>query len=302
MLLHPRGIVLASDAASFLDEALPADLSRANAVVSVVMAGARADRLGFAFAAGYVAALAALLGRHGASPSHLRRACVAATEMGGGHPRAIATSLTPDGDGYRLDGEKSWVTLGRDAELAIVIAKVGEANGRPLLRAVALPTNREGVAFEDTPAPPFAPEISHAKLVLRAVRVDEAELLAGDGYADWLKPFRTIEDIHVHAALVGYLGGAWGRAGAGSRVAAELVAVAGVLVDLAARDENAASTHVALDGALGLVRDLGERHASCWGGVSQAEKARWERDRALLDVAGRARAERFSRAIERLSG
>ena len=44
---------------------------------------------------------------------------------------------------------------------------------------------------------------------MRAARLvhGEADLLPGDGYDIYLKPFRTIEDIHVHAALIGYLVG-----------------------------------------------------------------------------------------------
>jgi alkylation response protein AidB-like acyl-CoA dehydrogenase len=292
----------ASDPVAFLDAALADADGGASPALRALAAGARADRLGYAFVAGYSAALVTLAGDRIASKGRWPRACVAATEGGGAHPRAIATTVTPDGDGFRLEGAKDWVTLGREAELAIVIAKEGEAEGRPVLRAVALPTSRAGVTLEATPPPPFVPEIGHARLVLGGVRVEAAEMLPGDGYADWLKPFRTIEDLHVQAALVGYLAGAWRRGAGAPRALAELVAIAIVVVDLAGEDAKSPALHVAVEGVLQLTRAWLERNASMWERVSPAEKERWERDRALLGVAGRARGERFARALARLAG
>ena len=48
-------------------------------------------------------------------------------------------------------------------------------------------------------------EIPHAEVGLDRVRVEASAVLPGDGYADYVKPFRTIEDAHVHCALLGYL-------------------------------------------------------------------------------------------------
>jgi alkylation response protein AidB-like acyl-CoA dehydrogenase len=300
--MSPAEAIEASDPIAFLDAALADADGGASPALSALAAGTRADRLGYAFVAGYSAALVALAGEHVASATRWPRACVAATEGGGAHPRAIATTLSPDGDGFRLEGAKDWVTLGREAELAVVIAKAGEADGRPVLRALVLPMKRAGVTLEATPPPPFVPEIGHARLVLRGVRVEADEVLPGDGYADWLKPFRTIEDLHVHAALVGYLAGAWQRGAGDPRALAELVAIAGALVDLAGGDAKSPALHVALEGVLQLTRAWIERNAAMWGRVSQAERERWERDRALLGVAGRARGERFARALARLAG
>jgi hypothetical protein len=32
---------------------------------------------------------------------------------------------------------------------------------------------------------------------------DDSQVLPGDGYLDYVKPFRTIEDIHVNASILG---------------------------------------------------------------------------------------------------
>ena len=70
------------------------------------------DRVGYAFAGGYHAALRAL------APSVPEDRVVAfcATEDEGAHPRAIRTSLAKaPGGGFSLTGRKRWATLARSA-------------------------------------------------------------------------------------------------------------------------------------------------------------------------------------------
>src|SRR5260221_9404342 len=55
------------------------------------------------------------------------------------------------------------------------------------------------------PATKFVPEVPHAQLEFRNLALSDADLLPGDGYASYVKPFRTIEDIHVQAAVLSYL-------------------------------------------------------------------------------------------------
>ena len=170
------------------------------------LAGFAADRLGFAFVGGYGAALAQLV------PSIAPRACLAATERGGAHPRAILTTLSePDAaTGARLlDGEKTWITLGTLATELLVVARLGgprEAReGKGSLRVVRLPAARAGITLREGVATPFAPEVPHAEARFEGVSVAPEELLEGDGYDEYLKPFRTIEDVHVLGATLGYL-------------------------------------------------------------------------------------------------
>src|SRR4051812_46156360 len=173
----------------------PATVDRA------LIGGAHADRLGFAFAGGYAPALHALVPALGDSI-----AALCATEDKGAHPRAIQTRLEPAaGGGYTLTGRKKWATVGNLAASLLVVATTGDgADGVPRLRIVRVPARATGVTITPTSAP-FVPEVPHAELALDHVAVAEADLLPGDGYADYLKPFRTVEDIHVHAALIGYL-------------------------------------------------------------------------------------------------
>src|SRR4029079_2530372 len=55
------------------------------------------------------------------------------------------------------------------------------------------------------PEPPFTPEITHDEIELDNVQVRDEDLLPGDGFDLYVRPFRTIEDVHVSAALFAYL-------------------------------------------------------------------------------------------------
>lgn len=256
------------------------------------VAGAWMDRIGYAFASGYRSALEALV------PDLRGPAVLAATEAGGGHPRAIHTRLTPEPDGGgRLQGEKAWCTLGPHAELLLVVARIGEDDaGRPQLRLVRVSPEAHGVGVATMPELPFVPEIPHATLTLADVRVAPADILPGDGYADYLKPFRTIEDVHVFAALTGHtLARLWaGRAP--TPLIERGLALSAALLQLATESPRAPTTHLALAAALADGRALLEAATPHVAPPDSLEAQRWRRDLPLLDLAGRARAARAEAA------
>jgi len=269
----------------------PATIDRA------LVGGASADRLGFAFAGGYAAALRALV------PGLDGIAALCATEAGGNHPRAIKTALVPAGAAgtYELTGAKKWATVGPIATTLLVVATTGvDSDGKSRLAVVRVCADAPGVRVIPA-ATPFIPEIPHAEIELERVVVHDADVLPGDGYTDYLKPFRTVEDLHVHAALLGYLIGVVRRHRLGSELAERLCALAVTTRALAVADAKAETTHVALAGMLdlvtGVVADLEQR----WTAPGD-ERARWQRDRALLQVAGKARAARRDRAWQLLAG
>jgi hypothetical protein len=147
------------------------------------------------------------------------------------------------------------------------------------------------------------PEVPHAQLRLNGVHVAEAALLPGDGYDNCVKPFRTIEDVHVTLAVLAYLlresrARRWPPAFTG-----EVVAAIGLLQQIAQDDVGAAATHVALAGALRVAHRLYSEVSALWAAVPDDPAAqRWQRDLPLFEVAGAARAQRAARAWERLSG
>ncbi len=254
--------------------------------------GACADRLGFSFASGYAEALHALV------PSTSGRiAALCATEEGGAHPRAIRTALVADGDGgYRLTGRKKWATAASAAAELLVIASTGTDDaGRNRLRAVRVATAAAGVRLTATSAP-FVPEIPHAEVELDGVRVAEADLLPGDGYDLYLKPFRTIEDVHVHGALLGYLVGVVRRHALDASLVERALTLALATRALAGGDRGAAATHLALAGLLDLAAALVADVERAWAPLGGDEHARWLRDRPLLRVAGAARLARRDNA------
>ncbi len=274
-----------------------AEQATIHSVEQAALAGLVADGLGWAFAGGYEAALSRLdpQGIHGGVLGGL-----CATEEGGGHPKAIQSTLTPRGGGYALSGKKSWVTLGSDADLLLVVASVGQGEGRNRLRVARVPIQRAGVTIKDTPPLPFVPEIAHARAVFDNVAIAESELLPGDGYDDVLKPFRTIEDIHVMASSLGW-GIGLARASDWPRAWID-EALALVTLFRAASDapQLAAETHVVFAGAQAMAMRLLD--GAPWSKTDEAVRTRWERDRPLVNVAATVRAARLEAAWKALAG
>jgi acyl-CoA dehydrogenase len=281
-----------ADAVAGLDE--PADRS--------LVAGFVADRIAYAFAGGYQAGLAQLTrGKLDAARAG-RATSLCITEEGGGHPRAVKTTLRALGNGqFSITGRKQWATAASLADVLLIAVSTGaDAQGRNRLALVAVEARAAGVTLEKMPDPPFAPELPHAVVKLDGAVVSERDVLPGDGYEAYVKPFRTIEDTHVFLALVGHvIRGA--RVYGGARETLELAAATAVaLRAIAAQDPSAAATHVGLAGALDLGRRLMSEAGAFFQNAPEEVRARWERDRALASVAERARGERRARAWERL--
>lgn len=282
--------VAAESLAAWWDATETVRTGHAATIDRALAGGARSDRLGYAFAGGYAAALYALVPALGGSI-----AALCATEAKGAHPRAIKTALVPDGGGgYTVTGKKKWATVANLASSLLVVATTGDgADGVPRLRVVRVPASAPGIAIRPTTAP-FVPEIPHAELDLERVVVTEADVLPGDGYTHYLKPFRTVEDLHVHAALLGYLIGVARRYRLPQL--ARLVALAATTRALAELDRDAATTHVALAGLIELVGPVVGELEAAWAAAGGEEHARWLRDRPLLAVASAARTARLEKA------
>ncbi len=271
----------------------------ANPMDRAIVGGFSADRLGWAFASGYQAALHALF--PGAPEDRIAALCVTETE--GNHPKAIRTALKRSPGKCLLSGSKRWTTLGPDGSVFFVAARDGIAAGeRPSIKIVRVARESPGLRIEAMPPAKFVPEVPHARIAFDGVEVEECDLLGGDGYDLYVKPFRTVEDLHVHAAAIAYLAREarrleWPRAWV-ERAAALLHA----LRALSAEDPSSPATHVALAGALAFGAGLADETGQFWekaGGDPAA--VRWRRDRELLRVAGSARMQRTARAWERLA-
>jgi acyl-CoA dehydrogenase len=242
-----------------------------------------------AFFAGYQAALRSLVP---ALPAG-KVAAFCATEQGGNHPRAIQTRLAEG----RLSGHKVWVTGGIRCDVLLVVASAGtDAQGRNALMLVRLDRSRAGVEVRELPATPFVPEVPHAEVFFNDVAVQASEVLPGDGYASYVKPFRTVEDIHVHAAVVAYVLGIGGRF---SWPAPHLERALPLLITartLAEQDPSSPSTHLALAGLISQTRSWLDESNPHWAAVESRIRENWLRDQPLLRIAEKAREQRTERA------
>lgn len=266
-----------------------------------LLGGFDADRVGWAFAAGYQAALRVLLPQLPADA--VAAFCV--TEESGNRPRDIHTRFTPAADGsLSITGAKRWTTLGPDSGVLLIVGALPAAQdaARPMLKVALVPRAAAGLQLLPMPGTRFVPEVPHARVQLDAVHVEASALLPGDGYERYVKPFRSIEDAHVTLAVLAYLlrearHRAWPAAFA-ERLCAVLVALA----DVAAAPADAPATHVTLAGALAFAHQLYAEAGSLWAGAGDDDPAaqRWARDAALFDVASAARGQRAARAWQRL--
>lgn len=167
-----------------------------------IIGGALAGRVAHAFCSGYHNALQQLF----PGLDDQRRAALLVTERGGKSPRDIATTLTANQDHWLLDGEKSYVSGGTAAQQLLVLAASGEtADGRRQLKVVRLSSQQAGVTIEDLPAAAWMPEFRHGHARLQQVVVRAEDFLPGDGFADYTRPFATLESGFIFAALVSHL-------------------------------------------------------------------------------------------------
>ncbi len=271
----------------------------ADPIHQAIIGGFVADRVGWAFASGYQAALRALF--PDAPADRICALCV--TEADGNSPKAIKSSLKQNGDGWILNGAKRWTTLGPEGGLFFVAARDEAASGeRVSIRIARVDSKIEGLKIEKMPATKFVPEVPHARLQFENLKVKDAEILPGDGYDQYVKPFRTVEDIHVQAAVLSYLMREGQRLSWPQHWLERLSALLAALGKIADMPAAHAETHIALAGALAIGAGLiGETEAFWLNSATDPATLRWHRDRELLQVAGKARELRTRRAWEKLT-
>jgi acyl-CoA dehydrogenase len=262
-----------------------------------VIGGFIADRTAYAFAAGYESALRRLV------PALPARAIVSfcVTEEKGGHPSSVKSTLRRTDDGaarpWVLNGGKKFITMACEAELLLVAASAGASpDGRNMIRMALVRRQEPGIAIQVMSGLPFVPEISHGTMTFTDVRLGDGDILPGDGYRDYIRPFRTVEDLHVFAAVAGFLFrvaclSEWPRA-----VIEQTASLIACTRALAAEDPSSPATHIALGGLHAQFSALLESTAPLWGRADEKTRICWERDRALLRVAESARVKRLDTA------
>lgn len=157
-----------------------------------IYGGFTCQQFSFAFMAGYQAALEHMFPT--IAPNQLKALCV--SEEKGGHPKAIQTTLSNN----QLNGLKTYITAGSDVEHLLILCKTDKVvNGRTQLKMVHVPKDAEDMEVTNFELA-FMKEVKHGKLSIKGTPIAESQILAGDGFSDYTKPFRTLEDICVSAA------------------------------------------------------------------------------------------------------
>ena len=267
-----------------------------------LLGGRKSDSVGFAFAGAYQSAIEALF-----SLSEPLLASVCVTEAGGNHPRAINASLTRQNGALTLSGEKSFVSGANDSGIIYVACKDQrdgdglDAEGRPLIKMLALKTEQQGVEIKEMPSLGFVPEISHGCVSLLNVSIDESAVLPGDGYLRYVRAFRTYEDLHVCAAIAAYRLGQCLAAAWGYDLIERHVALILSLREVEAMSLDSPAAHVALSACRTQLDDLIAQTNTLFSEKSASAYANWQRDSRLLNVASRAHETRTQRAWQKIT-
>lgn len=259
--------------------------TQASSCELAILGGRLASTPGLAFLAGYQTALRALVP---SAPHGIGALCV--TEQRASKPSAIHTRLV---DG-QITGHKDFVITGSAAQWLIVLARSESVEQKPRLTAVLVATDNPHITLQSLPALTVVPDIAHS-----AVHFSQAQcqILSGDGWDDYSKPFRTLEDGHVLAALCAWLYGQslldqWPQ-----ELQLQLIAVLAGLKETLAQPNKDAASHLLLAGNLAQFASLQTHISRALANHSSQKTAQaWQRDKAILELASSARMRRLEAA------
>ena len=240
---------------------------------------------GLAFLVGYQAALRMLWP---SAPLSLGAMC--ATEQ---RSLRVADMQTRLGD-LRLSGRKDFVTAGNAADWLLVAARSEQPGEAPRLSLAVVYPGEPGVSLEHLPSIPLMPDISHCRLVLENA---QCELLAGDGWDAYVKPFRTLEDIYVLSAMTAWLYGIgqdidWPRS-----LQLRLLALLAGCAEVSRQAPNNPAGHVLLGGLFAQFDGLKVEIGLALADGPPHWAAMWQRDQAVMDLAAVARGKRLAKAL-----
>lgn len=249
-----------------------------------VSGGHLAATPGLAFLAGYQAALRMLWP---AAPWTAGALCV--TEQRSIRPADMQTRL----HGLYLSGRKDFVTAAECADWLLVAARADVGDEAPHLVLGVVRQGAPGVRIEALPALALMPDIGHARLHLEQA---QCERLAGDGWNDYVKPFRSIEDVHVLAAVCAWLHGIGQECAWPETLRLRLLAQLAGCAEVARHEPNAAATHLLLAGLFAQQQALAAELDAAFAAAPAHWQALWQRDQGLLQIAEGARAKRLAKA------
>ncbi|MFK0313655.1 acyl-CoA dehydrogenase [Pseudomonas sp. NPDC090233] len=273
--------------AGTLGETYAAQLEHLGAVAPfelAVLGGRAMATPGLAFLIGYQAALRMLWP---SAPASLGALC--ATERRSVRPADMQTRL----EGLRLTGSKDFVTAGLDAEWLLVAARSEKPGEAPRLNLAVLYPGEPGVTLEALPTLPLMPEVGHGRLHLKQAA---CELLAGDGWDAYVKPFRSLEDLYVLAAMVAWLYGVGQECGWPQALQLRLIGLLAGCAEASRQCADSVGCHLLLGGLFTQFQELkGAIDKALLAGPAQWAQL-WERDQGVMALAAAAREKRLAKA------
>lgn len=270
-----------------------------------IVGGFSADCIGYAFVAGYQMALRRLLPT--LPDNKMVSLCV--TEEKGNHPKVLESALTAVSNRLQLNGRKKWASLSGNSGLLLVAAVRGtRPDGQKEIVLVQVPTDAAGVSVKLMPPTPFVPEVTHGQIGLNDVGVEETAVLPGDGYTDYIKPFRTIEDCFVSAAVASLLLRIAFQNNWPNTIIQQILSLLTLFRAIGTADYHDPTIHIVLEGALITLGKLANTVGEGWQQMLQmgeeektAVVQRWQRDIPLLQIARTARQRRYERAWQQVA-
>lgn len=259
-----------------------------------VAGGFISDRPSYAFLAGFQSGLRSLIP---SLPDTIVSFCI--SEENGSHPRNIKSTLERSNEDrgiWKLNGMKKFITCAPEARLLLIAASTGSADGKNILRLVRTDRDTPGIEIIRMKDLSILPEISHGILTFNNVTITDAQFLPGDAYEDYSKPFRTVEDIFVILGIMGYMYRIAVMFSLPGVLKEEILSVIVTVRALAVSDPRNPVTHIALAGLISQAERLFVSMSSYWSSVDEHVRKDWERDRALMYVAGDARKKRLEKA------
>lgn len=273
--------------AASLGQTYAAQLERLGTVAPfelAVLGGRAMATPGLAFLIGYQAALRVLWP---SAPAALGALC--ATERRSVRPADMHSRL----EGLRVTGRKDFVTAGLEAEWLLVAARCEAAGESAQLKLAVVYPGEPGVTLEALPTLPLMPEVGHARLTLQHAA---CELLAGDGWDAYVKPFRSLEDLYVLAALVAWLYGVGQESAWPQALQLRLLGLLGGCAEGSRQCADSVGCHLLLGGLFAQFHVLrGELDQALAAGPEQWAQL-WQRDQGVLALATAARDKRLAKA------
>lgn len=168
----------------------------------VFMAGASSKDASSAFWVGYQMAIQKLF-----SPLlNNEIAAFVVNENKSSKPADWATTLEWKNEQWHLSGRKDFVTASDQIDALLVTANLGNAEENSLgtCRVCKLPIYAENVVLDDLKLPVLS-GLKKSRASFSCVEVLNKNVSKDDGYIEYVKPFRLIEDFYVSISLLGFL-------------------------------------------------------------------------------------------------